>query len=144
MESMSFGEAIATCLRKYVVFRGRARRAEFWWFYLFTAAVAFVAAFVDALLFPGRVDSAVGYGPLTWMIILATFLPSLAVGARRLHDTDRAATWLLIGLVPVIGTIVLLVLYAQKGTPGPNRFGPAPGHERLGAEQYYSNDVTGL
>ena len=60
---------------------------------------------------------------------LALLLPSLAVTARRLHDTDRSAWWILIALIPLIGAIVLLVFLVQDGTPGPNRFGPSPKYD---------------
>ncbi|MFI5267360.1 MAG: DUF805 domain-containing protein [Chloroflexota bacterium] len=57
---------------------------------------------------------------------LAVLLPTLAVGARRLHDRDMSGWMLLVGLIPVIGTIVLLVIFCLDGTPGDNRFGPKP------------------
>ncbi|MDG4768408.1 DUF805 domain-containing protein [Solwaraspora sp. WMMD406] len=57
---------------------------------------------------------------------LALLLPSLAVGVRRLHDTDRSGWWLLIALIPIVGAIVLLVFFVLDGTHGPNRFGPDP------------------
>jgi uncharacterized membrane protein YhaH (DUF805 family) len=57
---------------------------------------------------------------------LAILLPNIAVGIRRLHDIDRTGWWLLLALFPVVGTIVLIVFYATRGTPGPNRFGDVP------------------
>lgn len=57
---------------------------------------------------------------------LAVFLPSLTVGVRRLHDTDRTGWWLLISLVPIIGTIVLLVFLVQDSQPTENQYGPNP------------------
>jgi uncharacterized membrane protein YhaH (DUF805 family) len=57
---------------------------------------------------------------------LAIIIPSIAVSVRRLHDIDRTGWWVLISLVPVIGTIVLLVFAVLDGTPGENRFGPNP------------------
>jgi len=57
---------------------------------------------------------------------LATFLPSLAVGIRRLHDRDQTGWWILLGLIPVIGWIILIVWFCMRGTVGPNRFGPDP------------------
>ena len=53
-------------------------------------------------------------------------LPQIAVGIRRLHDTDRVGYWLLIGIVPVIGWIMLIIWLCRRGTPASNRFGPAP------------------
>lgn len=116
---MGFGEAIATCFRKYVVFSGRASRPEYWFFVLFQILVIVVLMIVDAV---------VGTGVLSTIASLAMFLPSLAVGARRLHDTDKSAWWLLIGLIPLIGPIVLIVFFCQRGTDGANSYGaPAAG-----------------
>jgi uncharacterized membrane protein YhaH (DUF805 family) len=63
--------------------------------------------------------------PLSSLALLGVFLPNLAVGARRLHDIDRTAWWLLLHIVP-FGALVLLVFACLRGTPGPNRFGPDP------------------
>lgn len=109
---MNFTDAIATCFRKYVDFRGRAPRSEYWYWMLFT----FVAGAALQLVSQG----------LAGAFALATLLPGLAVGARRLHDIDRSAWWLLIAFIPVIGVIVLIVFACTRGTDGPNRFGPDP------------------
>ena len=58
--------------------------------------------------------------------MIGSFIPSLAVAIRRLHDTDRSGWWLLIGLVPIVGAFILLYFYVIEGTRGPNRFGPDP------------------
>jgi uncharacterized membrane protein YhaH (DUF805 family) len=63
---------------------------------------------------------------LSSIFSLAVLVPSIAVSVRRLHDIDRTGWWVLIGLVPLVGWIVLLVFHVQDGTPGPNRFGPDP------------------
>ena len=60
------------------------------------------------------------------LYVLATLVPQMAVGVRRLHDTNRTGWWLLIGLIPTIGFIVLIVLSALSGTPGVNDYGPNP------------------
>jgi uncharacterized membrane protein YhaH (DUF805 family) len=112
--SMGFGEAISTCFRKYVDFNGRAVRSEYWFFALFQFLVLVALSIVDAV---------VGTGVLSTLGTLALLLPALAVGARRLHDTDKSAWWLLIGLIPLVGAIVLIVFFVQPGTPGANRFG---------------------
>jgi uncharacterized membrane protein YhaH (DUF805 family) len=104
---MTFGESISTCFKKYVVFDGRASRSEFWWFALFTFLVSLVLGFVSQAL--------------SSVFSLAVLLPSLAVGARRLHDTDRSAWFLLLWLVPVVGWLILLVWAIQEGKE-PNRF----------------------
>ncbi len=119
-KSMGFGGAIATCFRKYVDFSGRARRPEYWWFMLFYWLVLVGLSIVDAIIIGTRG----GAGVFTGLAVLAMFLPTLSVGVRRLHDTDRTGWWLLIGIIPLIGGIVLLVFMCLRGTDGPNRFGP--------------------
>jgi uncharacterized membrane protein YhaH (DUF805 family) len=109
---MSFTEAIATCFRKYVEFRGRAARSEYWYWMLF--------AFIAGAALQTISDS------LAAAFSLATFLPGIAVGARRLHDIDKSGWWLLIGFIPIIGWIVLIVWGIRRGDFGPNRFGPNP------------------
>lgn len=106
-------------LRKYADFNGRARRAEFWWYTLAVFIVSAIVSAVENVAFGGT-------GFLSWGLSLALLIPGLAVGARRLHDTDRSALWLLIGLIPAIGIIVLIVFFIMEGTPGPNKFGPSP------------------
>ncbi len=111
-------------LKKYAVFGGRSRRKEYWYFVLFNVIVSLVLSAVDALL--GTFSSASNVGLLSGIYGLAVIVPSIAVSVRRLHDIDRTGWWVLIGLVPVIGTIVLLVFAVLEGTPGENRFGPNP------------------
>ncbi len=113
-----FGEAISTCFRKYVTFSGRANRPEFWWFTLFGVLGGIAASIVDAAIFRSA-----DYGPLNGLFSLAMLLPSLAVSIRRLHDTDRRGWWVLLHFVPLIGTIILIIWFCGRGTPGRNRFG---------------------
>ena len=117
---MNMIEATKACFSNYVTFSGRARRAEYWWFILATILVSIGLAIIDAVIGFGE------FGLLSNLWSLAVFLPSLAAGARRLHDTDRSAWWLLIMLLPLIGLIVLIVFFAQRGTEGANRYGPDP------------------
>ena len=116
-ESMGFVEAIRTCFSKYATFSGRARRPEFWFFWLFT----FIASAVGELI-----DKAVGSPIVGPIISLVLVLPNLAVLARRLHDIDRTSWWLLLYFVPVIGWIALIGFACLPGTLGPNRYGPDP------------------
>ena len=111
-------------LKKYAVFHGRSRRAEYWYFVLFNLIVAIVLAAIDSLL--GTFSSAQNIGLLSGIYSLAVLIPTLAVTFRRLHDIDRSGWWILINLVPLIGTIVLLVFALMDGTPGDNRYGPNP------------------
>ena len=111
-------------LQNYAGFSGRAQRSEYWLFYLFCILAYIVGALLDLAM--GTLDPLTGFGAVSGIITLALIIPSLAVSFRRLHDTDRSAWWLLIGLVPLIGGIVLLVFFCLDGTPGENRFGPNP------------------
>jgi len=113
---MGFSEAVSTVFSKYADFTGRAGRPEFWWFCLFVFAVAFVLGIASVVI--GH-----GVGFLRFIFDLAVIVPSVAVGVRRLHDTDRSGWWCLISIIPIVGWIVYLVLQALPGTPGSNRFG---------------------
>jgi uncharacterized membrane protein YhaH (DUF805 family) len=113
---MQFPEAVRVCFSKYVTFTGRARRSEYWWFVLFVALVSLVASALDFYL-------STDFMVFQVIVGLALLLPELAVGVRRLHDTNRTGWWLLIGLVPVIGGIVLLVFFLIDSDPGTNRYG---------------------
>jgi uncharacterized membrane protein YhaH (DUF805 family) len=109
-------------LRQYVGFTGRARRSEYWWFALFGLIVSIVADLIDAML--GTMsDSNVGvFGAI---VGLALLLPSIAVAIRRLHDTSRTGWWILIGLIPIVGWIILIVFYVQDSHPD-NEYGSSP------------------
>src|SRR3954452_19908175 len=119
---MSFQDAVRTCFQKYVTFSGRARRSEFWYFVLFNVIVGFVAGIIDVII---GTRSSYGTGLIQSLASLALLLPNLAVGARRLHDTGRSGWWLLIGLIPLVGAIVLLVFFVQDSHPA-NQYGPNP------------------
>jgi uncharacterized membrane protein YhaH (DUF805 family) len=112
---MSFGDAIKSGLSNYVKFNGRAGRSEFWWFVLFAYVIAVVISLIEGAIGTGMILSVIWW--------LAMLLPVLGLYFRRLHDVDRSAWWLLIGLIPLVGTIVLIVFWAAKGTPGDNKYG---------------------
>ena len=101
-------------LVNYADFGGRASRSEYWWFYFFNAIVIIVLAMLTA---SARLPE-----PVLLVYIVGTIIPSLAVSVRRLHDTNRSGWWLLLGLVP-FGGLVLLFFYIMPGTPGPNSYG---------------------
>lgn len=134
-------------LKRYAEFSGRSRRKEYWMYVLFIILVSVVLSVVENVV--GLAQTVGPYGPLTALFALATFVPSLAAGVRRLHDTDRSGWWLLIGIAPyllalallmtgslslftvlsvvaLIGAVALLVFLVLDGTKGPNRFGPDP------------------
>lgn len=118
---MGFQEAVATCFRRYAQFDGRSARPEYWWFFLFNLLMQGATGLVDAALF-GR-DS---LGLINGLYSLAVLLPGIAVGVRRLHDTDRSGWWLLISFIPVIGIIMLIIWFCRPGDAGANRFGAPP------------------
>ncbi|MDO9707400.1 DUF805 domain-containing protein [Paracraurococcus lichenis] len=118
---MPFQDAVATCFRKYADFEGRARRSEYWWFFLFNLLMHAATGLVDAV-----VSGPEGIGLANGLFTLAVFLPNLAVAVRRLHDLDRSGWWLLFFLVPVVGVIVMIVWFVTPGRDGANRYGPDP------------------
>jgi uncharacterized membrane protein YhaH (DUF805 family) len=105
---MTFSESIQTCFTKYADFNGIATRSEFWWFTLFLWVASMMINF-----FGGSV--------LSFVFSIGTLVPSIAVGARRLHDTDRSGWLQLLWFIPVIGWILLIVWLAQEGKT--NRYG---------------------
>lgn len=125
---MGFGQSIATCLAKYATFRGRARRPEFWWFFLFVVVASWLAAIVDSVLMSGYSAGPVAVsGPFGAITNLLVLIPSLAVGTRRLHDTGRTGWWQLLLLIPCAGLVLLAVMWSLAGERGPNKYGdPLP------------------
>jgi uncharacterized membrane protein YhaH (DUF805 family) len=111
-------------LRQYADFEGRARRTEYWMFALFHVIIVIVLEVLDNLLGLAFMQGTAGW--LTLLYTLALLLPALGVSIRRLHDTGRSGWWVLIGLVPLVGAIVLIVFLATEGNRGPNAYGPDP------------------
>src|SRR5262249_10622122 len=108
---------------KYVDFRGRAARPEYWFWILFYTLVIIGLSILDAIIVGAGSKAAV----FTLLGFLALWLPTLAVSVRRLHDQDYSGWMILLSFIPLIGGIIVLVLMCLRGTPGPNRFGPEPG-----------------
>ena len=106
---MTLGQAISECFSKYAKFDGRASRSEYWWFMLFIFLVSCAAASMNDTV----------YG----VVAFALLLPHFAVASRRLHDLDKSAWWLLLGLVP-LANLLLIVWFCMKCTYAVNRFGP--------------------
>jgi uncharacterized membrane protein YhaH (DUF805 family) len=98
---MTFIDAVKVCFAKYADIKGCASRPEFWWWILFTSIVALVLRSVSYYL--------------SALFSLATLLPSIAVTARRLHDTDRSGWWQLLYFLPIIGWIVLILFCVEPG-----------------------------
>ena len=110
-------------LKKYTVFSGRARRAEYWMFVLINFIVSAVLFAVDSAL---GINTDGGVGVLGGIYSLAVLLPSLAVTCRRLHDTGRSGWWMLIAVIPIVGAVILIVFLVQDSDLGENEYGPNP------------------
>ena len=111
-------------LKKYAVFSGRSRRKEYWFFVLFNIIISIILAVIDGVT--GTLDPESGMGLLGLVYTLAILIPALAVSVRRLHDTGRSGWWLLLLLIPLIGTIVILIFMVQDSKPEENQYGPNP------------------
>ena len=115
---MTFGEAISSGFRRYTDFGGRSGRSEYWFWYLFTTLGSFGFIVLDLVIKTG--------GGLVAVFALVAVIPSLAVAVRRLHDIDRSGWWLLIGFIPLIGSIILIIWFVTVGHPDLNRYGRNP------------------
>ena len=102
VREVSFGEAIKLGFRKYFDFKGRAQRAEYWWWTLFVVIASIVLAILDGIFFGSGVTDP---EPLGNIFSLATFIPGLAVAWRRMHDIDKSGWWNFLALVPVVLTV---------------------------------------
>lgn len=111
-------------LKKYAVFKGRAQRQEYWYFFLFNIIISIALSMIDSAL--GNPGAGEGAGLIGTIYSLAILIPSIAVGVRRLHDTGRTGWWMLIGLIPLIGVLVLLYFFVQDSQPAVNEYGPNP------------------
>ena len=109
---MSFVDAIKLCFSKFADFNGRAKRPEFWWFALFCFVVAILLEFVSSYV--------------SWAFSLATLVPSIAVGSRRLHDMNKSGWMQLIWLIPILGWIYMIYVLAQPGDAADNQYGATP------------------
>lgn len=118
--------AVKTCFAKYSTFSGRARRKEFWYWYLFNCLTTIAGFLLSCLL---ALISAMGAAAIfvilngIWSIII--FLPNLAVTVRRLHDAGYSGWYYLIALIPLVGVIILLVALCTDSV-GDNKYGPNP------------------
>ncbi len=119
-------------LKQYADFSGRARRKEYWFFSLFNLIFLILSAMLDNML--GTFNQQNGVGLLSGIYSLAIIIPGIAVSVRRLHDTNRSGWMLLIGFIPIIGSIWLLILMLLDSTPETNRFGDCPKLNNIGQQ----------
>lgn len=115
-------------LKKYAEFNGRARRKEYWMFTLINVIISFGIVFIGVIFgsISGNDFTGGAFGVIYFLYVLAVLIPGLAVTVRRLHDTGRSGWWFLIGLVPFVGTIILLVFMVMDSDPGENIYGANP------------------
>jgi len=114
LRGATFGEAFQRFFQRYALFRGRASRSEFWWWALANLLIGIVFSILIAM--------ASGFRALEGLWGLATIVPELALGARRLHDTNRSGWWQLLALIPIVGWIILIVWFASRERPEGARF----------------------
>ena len=108
---MNMKQSVKSVLSQYAAFSGRASRSEYWWFHLalWLSFVLLIVPLIGILIYV--------------VIVLGSIIPSVAVSARRLHDSNKSGWYQLIGLVPFIGGIALIVLYALPSDKGENKYG---------------------
>ena len=105
---------------KYADFEGRARRAEFWQFYIIHALVVIGLVFTSSIISPRfYIPAMIGYS-------LFAIVPCLAITVRRLHDIDKSGWWILIKMIPVVGALIFFIFLVTEGTYGPNYYGEDP------------------
>ena len=111
-------------LKNYATFSGRARRKEYWMFFLFNVLISLGLGVLDVVAGTYSVEYETGF--FSSLYSLLVLIPGIAVGVRRLHDTNRSGWWILISLIPIIGVLVLFVFMCLDSQPGTNRFGVNP------------------
>lgn len=123
---LTFGEAVSECFRKYATFSGRARRSEYWSFFLFNALIN-ISLGIFLGIFIGDEDGiAIGIMIITALFRLVVFLPGLSVYVRRLHDIGKSGANIFWALVPIVGWIMLIVWLLQDSEEYENEYGPSP------------------
>ncbi len=112
-------------LQKYTVFTGRARRTEYWMFFLINMIITWGLGIIDSFL-GTDVGGDPGYGLLSSLYSLGVLLPSIGVMIRRLHDAGKSGWFFWINLIPIIGWIWFFVVLVTDSVPGDNQYGPNP------------------
>lgn len=123
---MNFPQAVKSAFSKYIQFNGRSLRSEFWYFTLFIVIGQFIATVPDAMIYGTAWLDYMDKGEtgiVERVFALVTFVPSIAVTARRLHDINRSGWWMLIAFT-LIGIIPLIYWNCKAGDPQHNKFGP--------------------
>ena len=121
-DANTFVGALKDGFARYVDFKTRSTRSQYWWFTLWSIIFSIVTGIIDLAL--GMGDT----GPVGMIASLVLFLPSIALGVRRLHDIGRTGWWMLLVFIPLIGWLILIVFYCTKSKAEPNKWGPEPQH----------------
>lgn len=124
----AFAAAVSRGFTGFIDFKGRARRKDFWFWVLFVLLASFVLRLVEVAVFgpavppePAAAAPMPAAGPLSGIFSLVVLLPSLAYGVRRLRDAGLSPWFILLGLIPVIGSIALIILYVQPSREASER-----------------------
>ncbi len=120
---VGFADSVSLFFKNYANFQGRSSVGAYWWFILASIVIGIVLGIVDGFVAGSAGMSGAPVGPVTALYSLATVIPSIALGVRRLHDTNKSGLWLLLAFIPLIGAIVLIVFFCGQGTRGDNKFG---------------------
>ncbi|MFQ5624186.1 MAG: DUF805 domain-containing protein [Paracoccaceae bacterium] len=124
---MGLLEAAKHCMSHWITFSGRAPRSEYWWFTLFAVLLNLALQIVSGMaMSQGGAIAILALMAAYLLVSIFLGIAGISAAVRRLHDKDRSGWWYWIMLVPVVGVILLLVWFCQRGTQGPNRFGPDP------------------
>jgi uncharacterized membrane protein YhaH (DUF805 family) len=110
--------------RQYANLRGRSTRPEYWWFAIVNALVLGLLVALDGAL--GWIEAGQDFGLLSGVYTVIVLMPAIAVGVRRLHDRNASGWWLLLSVIPLLGSVILFFMLVTPGTMGSNRFGPDP------------------
>lgn len=117
---VTFKEAVVKALTEnYCNFSGRSSRSEYWWFSLF----GFIVGWAIGLIF-SRSQSTMEI--VSGAVTLILLLPGLGLSVRRLHDIGKSGWWILLGLIPVVGQIIIIVWACRESNIYPNQYGPVP------------------
>ena len=122
--TVGLSEAVPLFFKNYVNFNDRSSRGAYWWWIVASVVIRVALLTLEKSLFGADANDLAGVGPLTVLFLLATIVPEISIGARRPHDTSKSALWLLVGVIPVLGWLVLIWFLAQPGVRATNAFGP--------------------
>lgn len=123
---VSFSQAVRMAFDSYCRFQGRSSRSEYWWWVLFVAILSFCIGIIESIL--GFSMTAVQ--TTSGILSLVLLLPGLGLSVRRLHDINKSGWWILLGLIPVVGAIVIIIWFAQNSQMQDNQYGPVPNMAR--------------